>query len=319
MILLQERMAKGLVKKTYRDVYAQWMVVYRSSVRESTLNKTLGIFKRQILPYFGNFPIDEIDVLHCQNVVNKWASNFKQIKMYLSYAKIVFNYAIKRKLIKDNPFDFVILPRSEVSEQDKPANFYDKTELVEFFKALNSGTNDRAKVFFRVLAFTGMRKGEALALTWNDIDFGVKTINISKTVALGLQRHLITQTPKTVNGFRTIDIDEITAKILKSLHTESKGNKQLIFPNKNNVYTNPSQPRTWLYQVYKKHPELKRISVHGFRHTHASLLFESGATMKEVQERLGHGSIQTTMNIYTHVTKSARKEAATKFSQYVNF
>ncbi|SLM97812.1 Integrase [Brachybacterium faecium] len=64
---------------------------------------------------------------------------------------------------------------------------------------------------------------------------------------------------------------------------------------------------------------LKRITTHGFRHTHCSLLFESGASIQEVQDRLGHSDVQTTMNIYTHVTEKAKEQTADKFAQYVSF
>lgn len=64
---------------------------------------------------------------------------------------------------------------------------------------------------------------------------------------------------------------------------------------------------------------MKRISTHGFRHTHASLLFESGATLKDVQYRLGHSDIQTTMDIYTHVTKQAKEQLAERFNEYIDF
>ncbi len=72
-------------------------------------------------------------------------------------------------------------------------------------------------------------------------------------------------------------------------------------------------------KVKRHFPELKKIKIHGFRHTHASLLFEAGADIKDVQERLGHTDIKTTMNIYTHITPARKEETAEKFSKYVNF
>lgn len=74
-----------------------------------------------------------------------------------------------------------------------------------------------------------------------------------------------------------------------------------------------------LNRIWRKYPEFKRITPHGFRHTHCSLLFEAGATIKEVQERLGHENIQTTMDIYAHVTQKAKNEVANKFATYIGF
>lgn len=74
-----------------------------------------------------------------------------------------------------------------------------------------------------------------------------------------------------------------------------------------------------LNRIWRKHPDFKRITSHGFRHTHCSLLFEAGATIKEVQERLGHENIQTTMDIYAHVTQKATDKVANKFASYIGF
>ena len=78
----------------------------------------------------------------------------------------------------------------------------------------------------------------------------------------------------------------------------------------------PTNPDQKLDRIIKKN-ELKRITVHGLRHTHCSLLFEAGLPIQEVKERLGHPDIQTTMNIYTHVTKKAKEKSAEKFAAYI--
>jgi integrase len=74
-----------------------------------------------------------------------------------------------------------------------------------------------------------------------------------------------------------------------------------------------------LERIYLKNPELTQINVHAFRHTHASLLFAAGASIKDVQARLGHADIQTTMDIYTHVTDEAKEKTAEMFQKYMKF
>lgn len=93
---------------------------------------------------------------------------------------------------------------------------------------------------------------------------------------------------------------------------------QLVFSNINNEFMQPPKVGKILDSIIKKN-NLKRITAHGFRHTHCSILFEAGASLKEVQDRLGHSDIQTTMNIYTHVTEKAKQKTAEKFASYVNF
>jgi len=89
--------------------------------------------------------------------------------------------------------------------------------------------------------------------------------------------------------------------------------KQKIFPYKGNELLQ----KDYINKILRKYPQFE-ITAHGLRHTHASLLFESGATIKKVQKRLGHKDIQTTMNVYTHVTKDAEKDTANSFEKYMN-
>lgn len=89
-----------------------------------------------------------------------------------------------------------------------------------------------------------------------------------------------------------------------------------IFPTVNNEITQPSKPTQWNNAICKKYG-LRHIKVHGFRHTHASLLFEAGVSMQNVKERLGHANIETTMDIYTHVTKKQKEETANQFASYM--
>lgn len=120
----------------------------------------------------------------------------------------------------------------------------------------------------------------------------------------------------------TIDILNEWKKIQKITYFKLGFNtlkpKQLIFNNEANQILQPTKTRKWMLQIQKKY-DLEKITTHGLRHTHCSLLFEAGASIKEVQERLGHSDIQTTMNIYTHVTEKAKEEVIQKFSQYMNF
>ena len=93
-------------------------------------------------------------------------------------------------------------------------------------------------------------------------------------------------------------------------------NDNLVFANTKGTYTVLSKPQRWDNAICKKY-ELRHIKVHGFRHTHASLLFDAGVSMKDVKERLGHSDITTTMNIYTHVTKKEAKKTAVSFANYM--
>lgn len=93
---------------------------------------------------------------------------------------------------------------------------------------------------------------------------------------------------------------------------------QLIFPNIKNTIMQPPKVGKYLDRIIEKFG-LKRITPHGLRHSHCSILFEAGATIKEVQDRLSHSDIHTTMNIYAHVSKKAKENTTEKFANYVDF
>ena len=207
--------------------------------------------------------------------------------------------------------------------------FYSTEELKIFFSCLEDYGNLKFNAFFRILAFTGMRKGEALALEWSDIDFDNKIIHITKGVSLDENDTPIISTPKTNKSVRSVSIDNETVLTLKKWKLEqaqklmkkginSLNKHQLVFTYRNNRLYRPCYVNDWLDIIIKTY-NLKKITIHGFRHSHCSLLFEMGTPIQVVQERLGHTNIKTTMDIYTHVTEKQRDEIADNFAKYVNF
>ncbi|MGE7920008.1 site-specific integrase [Viridibacillus sp. NPDC093762] len=92
--------------------------------------------------------------------------------------------------------------------------------------------------------------------------------------------------------------------------------QQLVFSNEVNEFLQPTKTRKWLEYILNKY-KLPKIITHGFRHTHCSLLFEAGVSIKEVQDRLGHSDVQTTLNIYAHVSEKAKDEAISKLENFM--
>lgn len=256
--------------------------------------------------------------------MNSWHKKYTRAATIMNYAGMVFNYAIRIGLIQTNPTKVISKPTHQKKvQEDEDMNFYDKEELKTLMDTLENGSNFRAYAFFRLLAFTGMRKQEALALKWQDIDFENRTLNISKAVSRKATG-LYIQTPKTPASIRRISIDDKTLAILRDYKKQSDPNGELILHTEKGGILSPAKTRKWLLtaqnNVNKSRKEpLKQISTHGFRHTHASLLFEAGATIKDVQARLGHSDIQTTMDVYTHVTKHAKEKLANQFNDYIDF
>jgi len=313
---------------TYKEVYDEWLEMYKNTVKESTLHKTMVVFRDHILPKFGKCKINMIEAKTLQKQAFEWNKKYKNFKKMINYTFAVFSYALKMGYINSNPKDKFTMPKKKQELKDDAWKYYTREEVHVLFDYLEKENSLEWVVFFRLLAFTGIRKGECLALTWNDIDFIKNTLTINKTISVGLQNKQIIQDPKSFNSYRTVTLDEITIQMLRKWRAEqasmllkfghnSMNKNQLLFStaSKNSMYT-LSKPRTILKKVCDKY-DFKFIPIHGFRHTHTSLLFESGITMEVVKDRLGHSDIQTTVNIYTHVTQKNKDKTATQFAKYM--
>ncbi|MCT3034844.1 site-specific integrase [Pediococcus parvulus] len=314
----------------FSEVYKEWHTQHINRIEESTDDKIVSLFKNHVLPAFGNKRVRSITTHECQRVLNRW---FKEVtlnyKRWFTYTKKVLNFAVKQGYIQQNPADLVTMPLKKADTGDKPENFWDKEELTTFFKCLDKKKQPEQFTWFRLLAFTGLRKGEALALTWEDIDFNNSTLRVNKNLGKGYHGHLYLKAPKTRASRRTIELDPITLSTLKKWRMEQRElylmhgintlhDKQLLFAANKNTFLSENTPRMWLVRVIEAN-NLKPITTHGFRHTHCSALFSAGATLKEVQVRLGHSDIQTTMNVYAHVTKDQNVEAVSKLASYLDF
>lgn len=315
---------------TFEEVYKMWFEQHKATVKESSAYIHNTIIKVQILPYFGTLRVDKIDTAYCQKQVNRIFKTLKNYNSAINLIRRIFEYAKVMKQIKTNPMNDVIIPkkRKTLDDTDKTVNFYTKEQLRTFLETLKEHAPYQMYVVFRVMAFTGMRKGELAALKWPDVDFENGTISINRTVAFNNVGKFHIQTPKTKKSIRTISTDTITLNALKTWKNELRKElfKQGQNIDKGDGFIFRTQKGNFIIKYidkflpsFLKKYNLPPIKPHGFRHTHASLLFESGASIKEVQDRLGHENIKTTMDIYTHVTKSAREKTAEKFAKYIDF
>ncbi|MDR4934471.1 tyrosine-type recombinase/integrase [Companilactobacillus paralimentarius] len=322
----------------YKDVYQYFLESYKNTVKESTLNRVEGLFKHHIIPSLGKYEIKKITAPMCQEAVNQWSKKLSSFKMVKYYANLVFKEAIRLKIIYENPMDLIIVPKIKRSVGDeKLTNFWTKEEMAKFFKQLDatySDHNQKAVAMFRVAFFTGMRKGELLALTIDDIDFKNQTLRINKTVSRGIDNTPIITTPKTKTSVRTIGLDDKTCKVLKHWIIELRkqmfnlgynidtNKNQLLFPNTQNQLLSLTKLNKWLQFVIdtynKNHKDkLKRINVHGIRHTACSLMLESGSSIKAVQLQLGHSDTSQIMKVYWHVSQKAQLDTVNKLASFI--
>ncbi|MQS52133.1 site-specific integrase [Companilactobacillus mishanensis] len=325
----QNKGLNQLTKQPFKTIYEKWFKQYKTTVKESTFSKTEEHFTLHILPLLGRIPIVQMKTIQIQHAVNVWfKKGLSRYKRFYNYVYRIFEWAIKMQIVDDNPAVRVMLPVDKKQHKTMKNNYYNLEEFQHFFICLQDLDNPQALMFFRTLAYTGMRKGECLALTWNDINFETKQISITKTQSQGEHGRLLVNTPKTDASVRTVDLDDDTIDMLKNwrklqlknltqLGFNSLQKDQLVFSNRKNKMLVPVKPRTWLQLTINRY-DLKNVTVHSFRRTYATLAVESGSTLKEVQEQLGHSDYRTTANIYTEVTSNQKKETSQRFANYVN-
>lgn len=320
--------SKGFVKQnytTFKDVYELWYAQYVHTVKPITADNTKRMFKLHILPIFGKYRINKISKALCQKAVNEWANKLASFQLVKSICNKLFNYAVSQDIMDKNPMQFVIMPKKHKNNKSKRQTFMGLTELKSFLNEAKSSLHEHDYLILRVLAFTGIRKGELYPLKWSDIDFKDKTISITKTLTI-VNKQFIISTPKTKNSTRIISVDDKTVLELANWKNRQKEvlflhGKKPLSDREQLVFHKPDN--SFLGSAYVNHLLSNKLnsmlSPHSFRHTHASLLFEANASIKDVQKRLGHSNISVTMDVYTHVTKEADDKLLKSINTQLNF
>ncbi|MEC1863182.1 tyrosine-type recombinase/integrase [Bacillus licheniformis] len=334
--LKEYKIDKSVVKKmTFEKLAAEWLHHY--SLTSGNKKNTIRIRKQEIgilNEYIAKSNIAEITTREYQNILNdlieeEYARN--TVKGVHVTARMIFNYAVTVKLLKDNPVLGAAVPKKRLTVEEIEKNkieekYLEKDELEEFLLAVKNFGLDMDLERFYLLAFSGMRSGELCALKWSDVNFETSEIRITKTIysEKGMKGYELTP-PKTTGSIRTIEIDAQVMEMLKNFQTRQKKRKlrSRIDPEKyhdeNFMFASedgyPYLQRTLIDRmdrILKKTSIKKKATPHIFRHTHISMLTEAGVDLPSIMEKVGHDDMKTTMKIYTHVTKKMKKDASQK-------
>lgn len=297
--------------------------------KQSYINTQDNNYNRHIKDYFSKVKdvskLDYDDVYKYREYLrNTIAQNSNEplnpntINKIMILLKKILDIGIKKGYYTNNPVK--MLKKLPIAKAQ--LNYWSIEEFKEFLN-LFEPEEYNYQLLFTCLFFTGMRLGEALALTWNDIDFTTQTIHITKSIYISKGISYISTT-KTKAGMRRITIhkklnDELKEwkktqyKLLDNFITGDKNELQ-IFQNSPMVITKNATEKFYK-KILKRETNLKRIRIHDFRHSHASLLINQGEDYLVVKERLGHSSITTTIDTYSHLYPSKQKSLADKLNR----
>lgn len=304
---------------TFREVYEDWFKLYKTTVKKSTSYTTSLLFKNHILPYFKDVSLRKLEYHVIQELIinkSKELVNYRELSSYISK---VFRHGIRLGVVKTDLTQLIYYPKKEV-KKDSSYNFYDIPESKKFLKCCKKDLNLMWYTFFHLLVYTGIRKGEGLALRWSDIDLRNKTLTINKTLTRSKNGSFV-GSPKSPSSNRTIFLDDSTIKALdlwKSEQTKIFGLElKVVFNNLSGGYLTSSFPLKQMDYVIDNN-NLRKITLHGLRHTHASMLFDAGMDLKLIQKRLGHSKYETTVNVYTHIYKEKEENMMNEFMKVLD-
>lgn len=317
-----------------------WLEHKKANVKESTFVHLEVIVRKHVLPTFGH---KKIMTIH-RPEIKRWIATFGELNEngkekysfgsrsgYLSVIKSIFHYAVHElEVLEKNPADKLKVPVQDSvaikKEKVKYFSLQDLNQLLDFMKTYKHQRFPEYQLYYILIYFlskTGLRIGEALALRWSDINGDRVKIDKQKS---GNDNNPKLTTLKNSASYRTIKIDNDIVRELKKFKLKQnelilgnprfrKNEDGIIFQNYNGHYLVPSIIREAL-QDYCKKAGVDYKGTHGFRHTHAVLLLESGASLKYVSNRLGHKTIKTTADTYLDITEKIEEDELQKFASY---
>lgn len=305
--ILQQAMAytekeeKGLLFEKVADL---WENNHYKEIEYQTAGRYKTLVKHAVLRFKATH-IKEITtsdiVAFLENLAAQGYSS-KTIKDQFSVVKMIFRHAMQKAYINTDPTLYVDIPKGSAKKTRRELS-KDDVRIIE-----QHVCDSTMSLFAYFLLYTGLRKSEALALQWKDIDFNNKAIHVSKSIYYkGNQPHI--KKPKTEAGIRDVILLDNLASKLK------KGSSDDDF-----VFTYNGKPMTLFKYTNEWNKYIRTIEIeftaHQLRHTFATILFEAGIKEKDAQYLMGHSDISTTQNIYTHIRKNRTEETAAKLNEY---
>lgn len=308
---------------TFREVTDIWIKNYRIVNNTTWAKGQERLAELHLIPYLGNIKVKKLTKFDLQSLMNvmrdKGLSTSTMKKTRYIAAQIV-EVAVDKKIILSNPFKGVTV--AEIPPKERRALTEEEINLIT-----RTWKDHRIGYAVMVMLFCGLRRGEVLALDWSDFDFKAKVIHVTKSVIFKNNAPVI-KGPKSQAGIRDVPLPDFLITILKGVR---KDNAIFLPSHQGERMTEASYVRAWKsYEHYlniqagghtasrsrEKYLAIDHITAHMLRHTYASLLYEAGVDLKSAQRFLGHSDVETTMEIYTHLTKKKETQAIDAINQH---
>lgn len=278
------------------------------------------IIRRHLNPALGSITLTQLKPEHIQRYYSEklcGGLSAQTVRHHHTTLHKALQTAVEWGLLSRNSADAVSPPRVQRAEMQT----WSEDDITCFLEA---ATDSPYYALFYTALFTGMRRSELLALRWQDVDFILSQVYVSRSLHVLKGSKVVFRSPKTAKGRRSIALPPSSVLLLKEHHESQKLERAMLgipLTDDDLVFAHfdgkPLLPNTvthaWIKLV--RHVGLKPIRLHDARHSHASLMLRQGTHPKIVQERLGHASIQITLDTYSHVAPGLQEAAATRFDE----
>jgi len=319
-------------KITFQKFAYRWLKNKKPTIAETTYKGYKEKLEGYIIPYFYDVLVKDITPFHIEDYLDYLRTSGRKkgegglsentLKKHYVTLNGIFKYAMKPgiNIVKVNPVQAVTSPKPEKREM-KVLN------KKQYMTLLDTAKED--SLMFTLIAtilFTGLRRSEAIGLEWEDIDDGV--INVSKRYVRTSEGYKHEVGTKNKSSRRTVKISNNLIKILRRYEKQQKELKLLFGPKYNSkkdyVFCKPDGYQYTLknynrrFKKIAKEANLDGFTLHSLRHTFATINLENDIPAKIVQEMLGHSTITTTLDTYSHVNISMQEKATDKLDEAIN-
>lgn len=329
----------GIMKNESNITFGEWIEYWLENVRSNVLSGTTldnyrSNIRNHVIPEVGHIKLKDLRPKHLQVFYNHLYENGRKdgkgglSPKTVQRIHVMIGSALKHALRND----LVLTNVAAVVERRKGKKFKSKPYTIdELYELLRVTKDDRFYAAYVISAMTGMRRGEVLALKWDDVDFNERTVSVERSLAVYRdqkdENHLTLElkAPKTEQSERIIPIDDFVIQALKEhkkkqLEISIKVGRDrynplgLVFCDEQGGLVHPNTYSNDFRSTLKQNG-LRHVRLHDLRHTYATLLLKLGVNHEKIRDLLGHSTITTTLDIYAHVDLDDLKEATSLLSQ----
>ena len=289
---------------TFKDIAEAWWSKHSERVGWQTAHSYQPSLNR-LIDRYGKEPAEEVTAQMISAYLielGKKGYSRRSVQMHKNIVNMIYNDAILSGVVKTNPCVAVPMPRNlPTTKREMPDD--------EVIKAIRTKTVHPFALFALICLYAGLRKGEALALRYEDVDREKRLIHVTRALEFFSNGGSI-KTPKTEAGYRDTVLLDVLAE-----HIPEK-EKGLIFAREDGQPLTQTQYRKrWeSYCNYIGH----KITAHQLRHGYATILYEAGVPDNDAQELLGHSSITVTKDVYTHIRQSRKQTTAACLNEFLS-